>query len=311
MEQQKKRKKKKRFFTIAERQNYILTGVTCLLVGAALVTTLVFLGQYQFSFLAFLKGDDGRQTASVGYQEPPEEMVDKTNILVIGQSDDADYMRYYMLIQVNMEMGTLGICSLPTQVSLGNTMLTDVFRKSGGTAAKDALASYLGIRIDRYVAIEDSNFKKVISKLGQTTYSFADKIKFSTSGADAYAVRIQPGEQDLNGEQLLKLFRYSGEELKDFKLQNELVAAGINGILNEENFVKSETLFNAFINYVDTDVIVADYTEKKDVLEALCTPGYSLSSQIIPTDGIYDNNGVFTMSSDMLQGVKTQFYKER
>lgn len=308
---QKKNQKKKRYFTVAERQNYILAALTSLLVIAALVTSLIFMGQYGFSFLAFLKGNDGKQELPSGHQALEHTLVDKSNILVIGESDGGTYLRYYMLLQVNMEAGTLGISSLPTTVSIGGSTLSAVYDKSGGTAAKDALAAYLGIRIDRYMVLKDSGFKKIITKLGGPSYSFADKIKFSTSGEDAYAVRIKPGEQTLNGDQMLKLFRYSGEHLKDFKLQNELIAAGINGILTEKNFGKSEALFNYMINYADTDIVIGDYTNKKEALEVLCTPGYSLSSQMIPTEGNYDENGVFTMSGDMLQAMKTQFYKER
>lgn len=310
MEQQK-RKKKKRLYTVAERQNYILIAVTAFLVIAALVVSLVFLGQYGFNFYAFLKGDDGKQDIPAGYEEMNRDLVDKSNFLVIGKSDSGNYMRYYMLIQANLESGTLSVCSLPTTLSIGNETLTSVFEKSGGEAAKEALATYLGIRIDRYMAIRDSNFKKIISRLGGPTYTFADKIKFSTSGEDAYAVRIRPGEQTLNGDQMLKLFRYSGENLKDFKLQNELVASAINAALTEENFEKSESLFNSMINYMDTDMVINDYTAKKEALEVLCTPGYSLTTQLIPTEGSYDENGLFTMSNDMIQSIKTQFYKER
>lgn len=311
MELQKKRKKKKKLYTIAERQNFLLTAVTAMLLVAALVATLVFMGQYGFSFTAFLKGDDGKQQVNATYQEVNPNLIDKSNFLVIGESDGSTYMRYYALIQVNLESGTLGVCSLPTTLSLGNQSLTDVYRKSGGTGAKEALATYLGIRIDRYMGIKDSDFKKLVSRLGKPTYTFAERIKFSTSGEDAYAVRIKPGEQELDGGQILKLFRYSGEEQKDFKLQNELLAAGIDAVLTEENYKKSETLFNTMINYMDTDMVINDYTAKREALEALCNPSYSLSSQLITTEGTYDANGGFTMSSDMLQAVKTQFYKER
>lgn len=311
MEEQKKKRRSKRFYTIAEIQNYILIGVASLLVIGAIASSLFFLGQYKFSFLAFLKGEDGKQQISTSYQDTEHNLVDKSNLLIIGQADGSGPVRYYTLIQVNMEMGTLGICSLPTTIKMGEQSLTAVFQKSGGAGAKEALATYLGIRIDRYMTIKDSNYKKIISKLGEPTYSFAEKIKFSTSGEDAFALRIPAGEQELDGGQLLKLFRYSGEHLKDFKLQNELIAAAINGLLNEENYLKSEALFNALINYMDTDVVIADYTDKKEALEVLCTPGYSLSSQFIPTEGTYGSDGSFVMGGDMLQAVKTQYYKER
>lgn len=311
MEQPNKQKRKKKFYTIAERQNYVLIAVTALLVVAALVTSITFIGQYGFSFLAFLKGDDGKKEVTSSYQDFDHNLVDKNNFLVIGESDSGGFMRYYCLIQINMEAGTLGICSLPTTLSIGNQMLTEVYKKSGGQAAKEALATYLGIRVDRYLVIKDSSFKKLVSKLGGPTYSFADRIKFSTSGEDAYAVRIKAGEQTLSGDQMLKLFRYSGEHLKDFKLQNELLAAGIGAVLDADNYAKSEALFNYMINYIDTDIAIGDYTNKKEVLEVLCTPGYSLSNQLVATDGTYDTNGAFTMGSDMLQAVKTQFYKER
>lgn len=304
------KKKKKRIRSVAEKQKYILMAITSFLVVIAIGITTAFLAQSNFSFLAFLKGSSTTLPATGVEQNIEHQFVDKSNFLIIGVSDTEEYQRYFALIQVNMEMNTLSVTSLPVTTSFAGKSITALYKEGGGGAVKNSLATALGIQIDRYLTIKDSSFKKINNKLGVPTYTFAQDIKFSTSGDDAYAVRVKKGEQKLTGEQMLKIFRYSGEEAKDFKLQNELFAVAIQTLLNQDNFDKSESLFKSLMNYVDTDVVAGDYTEKKEVLEVLCNPVYSLTSQFIATDGVWGTDGAFTMSSDMLQRIKTQYYKE-
>lgn len=303
-----KRKKRKKRLSVAQRQNKILVFMTTALVLLT-VAVFVYVGVgANFSMQEFLMPNQ-TTLPSNGVISPTEKYIDKTNFLIIGTSDDKKTLRYFIVVKTDMETGTQTICSLPTDAKIGEGTLSTLFVASGSDAVANSLMDAYGIYIDKYITIKDSNFKKLVQKTGNVIYSFADDIKFSTSGDDAYSLRIKQGEQKLNGETILKLFRYSGENIKDFKLQNEIVASSINQILSPKTFDSIEQLFKSAINLVETDITVKDFTEKLGALQYACNENFDFSTQIVQIEGTATDNG-FEVSEKMSADMKKMFYKE-
>lgn len=301
-------RKKKRRISVAQRQHNILVSLTCAIVFLT-VAVLVYVGvDSNFSMREFLLPNQTTQPSDSG-TAPSEKFIDKTNFLIIGTSDDKSILRYFIVVKTDLENSTQTICSLPVNTKVGEGTLSTVFKESGSDAAASALLDAYGIYIDKYITIKDSNFKKLIQKTGNVIYSFPDNIKFSTSGEDAYSLRVKQGEQKLNGDTILKIFRYSGENLKDFKLQNEIVATSVNQLMTPETYEKSEQLFRSAINLVETNISVKDFTDKLSALQYVCSPEFDFNTQIVSVDG-GENEGSFVVSEQTNAQLRALYYKE-
>lgn len=300
-------KKKTRRLSVAQRQNNILVMLTCAIVFLT-VAVFVYIGvDSNFSMREFLLPNQTTQTDDSA-NTSKEKYIDKTNFLIIGTSDDKSILRYFIVVKTDLETSTQTICSLPVNTKMGEGTLSTVFKESGSEAVA-ALMDYYGIYIDKYIAIKDGNFKKLIQKTGNVIYSFPDNIKFSTSGEDAYSLRVKQGEQKLNGETILKIFRYSGEKQKDYKLQNEIVATSISQLLTPETFEKSEKLFKSAMNLVETNISVKDFTDKHGALQYVCSPDFDFNTQTISVEGS-EADGGFVVTEQSNAQLRALFYKE-
>lgn len=302
-----KRKRRKARMTVAQKQDIILKSVTAALVCLALVVSLVFAIQADLSLDKFLRPEKAtQQEQEVDFGE----MTDKSTFLIIGSSDKTKAARFFSLIQVDLETSEISIAALPTSLAMGASTIKDTFASDGAAVVCEQLVAEYGVYPDKYIVLTDSGYKKVVQKLGKTSFTFASDIKYSSDGEDSFSVRIKAGEQELDGASMMALMRYCNEHAKDYRLQNEVMAAAVNQTINQDNVKKGDKLFTSVINYIETDITVSDFNDKKRSLEYMASASFTPSTRLVNITG-EETNGVFKVDEQSAKDLKTIYYKEQ
>ena len=91
---------------------------------------------------------------------------------------------------------------------------------------------------------------------------------------DDFTLRLQPGEQTLNADTLLKWVKYTGGGVQArMERQAQMLCAAFDQLISVENMRDADPLFKAIINEVDSDISMLDFTNHRVDLEVLARSG--------------------------------------
>ncbi|GAA2465013.1 LCP family protein [Streptomyces macrosporus] len=109
-------------------------------------------------------------------------------------------------------------------------MFNSAYEVGGPACAVKTVESMTGIRMDHYVEIDFTGFKKVVDALGGVRVTTTERIEDEDSG-----LRLGPGRHTLNGEQALALVRTrkgvgNGSDLGRIRLQHAFLRAFVDRV---------------------------------------------------------------------------------
>ena len=230
----------------------------------------------------------------------------KTNFLVM-ETDDADRTIHYMiLVQADKGSVSYKAAALSTDLNLDGEKIKDIYSTGGGAALQARLTEYLGVEIDYYAVFDTSSFVEFTGKLGSIIYTVNEDIRFSGGGEDdRYTIHLNEGEQKLGGREITNLLRYYSSEKKDYFSESELALKALTGLLNKDNYEKSESLFRLFVKSAKTDITVRDFENGKNSIYVYCAENDAVTIYTVSSN--YDENGALT--PDSLKEIKGYFTK--
>ena len=133
------------------------------------------------------------------------------------------------------------------------------------------------MKADRYLYTAEKGFKTVLRALGNgLVLNVPSKIDYR--GED-FTLRLQPGEQTLNADTLLKWVKYTGGGRQaQQERQAQMLCAAFDQLITIDHARDAEKLFKTIINEVDSDISMLDFTNHRVALEVLARSGQRKAS---------------------------------
>lgn len=144
----------------------------------------------------------------------------------------------------------------------GENRINVAFPRGGFDLLADTFEENFGVRPDHYLMVDFNGFKSVINNLGgitvQTQQGLSDTCAkwINSSGYCS----VGPGPVHMNGELALwyARSRYSTNDIDRARRAQEVIEAIFNRLMSFDVILKAPDLYNAYINYVDTNIKLSD-----------------------------------------------------
>ena len=223
------------------------------------------------------KPEDPETTDAAGAVESllPEISGHATFLLACG-ADDGQTLHMVALVGADMDEQLFSVYTLDPsmQVKAGsrNLSLQEHYQLGGIGELQLAVEDATGVKADRYIYAAEKGFKAVLRALGNgVALDVASEIDYR--GED-FTLRLQPGEQTLNADTLLKWIKYTGGgRAAQLERQSQMLCAALDQLINVENVRDADSLFKEIVNQVESDISMLDYTEHRVYLEVLARSG--------------------------------------
>ncbi len=214
-------------------------------------------------------GDPGTSpTSTLRALQKPEGQV---NILLLGSDarpDEGGFRTDIIVwVSLNPEDSFVSAVSFPRDLYVyipgyGENRINVAFPRGGFDLLADTFEENFGIRPDHYMLVDFNGFKSVINNLGgitvQTEKGLSDSCAkwINPSGWCS----VGPGSVHMNGELALwyARSRYSTNDIDRARRSQEVIKAIFNRLMSLDIIVKTPDLYNAYIDYVDTDIKLTD-----------------------------------------------------
>ncbi|MEU7180142.1 MULTISPECIES: LCP family protein [Streptomyces] len=252
------------------RRRRILTITLCTLVSAVLLGG-AGIGYVYFKLNGNLKGVD--INAALGRDRPKNVDNGSMDILVLGSDSRAGKNSEYgadeggarsdtaMIMHVYEGHKKAGVVSIPRDTMIQRpdctkdgknvpgsqrAMFNTAYEVGGPACAVKTVESMSGIRMDHFVEVDFTGFKKLIDALGGVDITTSKAINDNSSH-----LHLPPGKHTLDGEQALGLVRTrhgvpggDGSDLGRIQLQQTFVKALMNQVKNVGILTNPTKLYN-------------------------------------------------------------------
>ena len=133
---------------------------------------------------------------------------------------------------------------------------------------KKLVENKYGVQFDKYLIVDQKEFKKLYSLLG--TYSFNLGTQIDYSGND-FTLSLLPGQQTLTHDKFLGYLRFIGMNGSDYeeKKQAEVIGDYLSQVINESNANRGADLYEKIMNTSECDVTPSEFLKYKDFLDEI------------------------------------------
>lgn len=139
----------------------------------------------------------------------------------------------------------------------------EFYQSGGAISAREAIATTLGVPIDRYMKMNDNAFQKICSIFGGVNYTIS-------AGMQGFS----EGQQYLTSEQIQKLLTYpfyeAGEEQR-MSSASSLITAMINQSSGSRIAETLDSTFNTLVNITETDMTAIDFSKYQKAIKYIFT----------------------------------------
>lgn len=239
--------------------------------------------------------DPGTMTEKT-FQKPEGQV----NILLLGSDlrpNDGGFRTDVILwVSLNPEDGFVSIVSFPRDLYVnipgwGNNRINTAFQSGGFDLLADTFEVNFGVRPDHYVLVDFEGFKAVINNLGgidvQTTQNLTDTCA-TWINASGYC-SVGPGLVHMNGDVALwyARSRSSTNDIDRTRRAQEVIEAIFDRLISLDGLLKAPDLYNAYINYVQTDIGLGDVLNLLPLASTVNGNG-DIRNYVIGYDHAYD-----------------------
>lgn len=208
---------------------------------------------------------------SEGYQPDPGQSL---MVLAIGCRERGDPAKAFALLYLNAADHSLSVCALPPEtlatVNIRTDTLAGFYDYGGAQMAEEAVQNAYNVYINRYVRVSMEAFCTFFDLLGGVEMALPYDMANRAQREGSLPAQEEGQNQLLDGNRAYELFGTPGAgELDQVHLQTGILGAFFKQHITPRTVQASETLFNAVINLVDTDITRYDYTCRVEMLEEL------------------------------------------
>ncbi len=191
---------------------------------------------------------------------------DQVNILLLG-SDQRPWDRFFrtdtiIVASISPSLGTVNLLSFPRDLYVnipgwGQDRINTAWVHGGYKKLAATLQTNFGIRIDHYILINFTSFKRMIDGLGGLEIDVGAPLSDYYRGR---AINLRPGPKQMNADMALWYVR-SRKTSNDFarnRRQQEVLTAVAYKLLSMDAITKAPELFALYSESVTTDLSLAD-----------------------------------------------------
>ncbi|MBP5580505.1 MAG: hypothetical protein J6X85_01725, partial [Ruminococcus sp.] len=181
----------------------------------------------------------------------------------------------------------------PEIVTNGGGTLYDLYRSGGAQAVKRGLETLTGFPVDKYIALDDTNFGTFSNLCGNISFNIPYNLIYESEDASENIV-LKAGEQMLDNKTLRKVLIfpiYNGGEEYRATIVGEIVCGmidnGAKGIFRSA----PESVYTELANSgADMDISIYDYRDSEEAIKYVLDRNNSPSQLVIPS-GVYTDQG--------------------
>ncbi len=217
------------------------------------------------------------------------------NYLLLGIDDDGSSKSRtdtMMVLSWNKKEGTIRLVSFMRDIyaeipGYKSYKLNTAYYLNGVQTVKDTITGMFGIPIHHYAIVDFENFESIID------IAFPDGVKIDVKRemSEKIGVTLLPGEQRLNGKELLGYARFRADEQGDFGRvvrQQEVMSAVKEEAMRPGMLLHVPQLSGALSGFIKTDLTSKDEISK--ALTLLMNGKADLQTMTIPVEGTYRFN---------------------
>ena len=227
------------------------------------ISLLMFMKSLNFDLKNIISSADERTT-----EEQTQESTQNiqysggANIIVLCSNSDGD-LSFAFLIRSNYETMKAEAVYIPITLTASYSGLTSSlnghFTSGGAENYVNAFEEYSGIAVDKYILVNETQFKSFLTKFRDVTVNVPNMI----DGQNSDGLILNKGPQNLTSDLLLKYIKYidNAEKAKAFCNMLEVV-------FDDKNIESLDKLFAYLSNNSQSDISIIDFTEEKEKIRA-------------------------------------------
>ncbi len=229
---------------------------------AAVVAVVLCLGYVTYDFY-FRLPVKRAQTAEQKESAKLKVGFDKFNVLVLGidgRENLNDRTDTIILASVDGKTSEAQLLSIPRDTRLkikGSWNKVNAAYAFGGVdLTKKTISEFLDVTIDRYVVVDFNSLVDMVDEVDGIEVNVPVRMYVPLEGID-----LKPGQQHLNGQQVLAYTRFRGTSEGDIgraKRQQEVITLLAKKILSVSNLPQLPHLISIFREDVETDLSVKE-----------------------------------------------------
>lgn len=260
---------------------------------------------------AISKSHDGTEREKSDLREEfVDPKFDNVSILLMGVDssdergeDDGSRTDALMVATLNKDDKSIKLLSIPRDTlayipEVGyETKINHAHSYGGPSGTIETVENMMNIPIDFYVRINFEAFMDVVDAVDGITYDVPYEFKEQNSRDKADAIHLQPGIQDLDGEETLALARTRkhDNDVERGKRQQEIIKALMQKTLNVKSLLKYDDIIEAVGENMKTNMT---FTEMKSFF-GYVTQGSALELELLNVDGEdYSPTGTYYWKMD-------------
>lgn len=185
----------------------------------------------------------------------------KYTFVVLGTDDGNGNTDTIMVVTFDTDNHKLNVVSIPrdtlVNVSWNVKKVNTLYSVGGTDGVIDGLSDILGYELDFYVIVDLDAFKTLVDAIGGVYYDVPVAMDYDDP-AQNLSIHLQPGPQQLNGEQAMGVVRfrkgYANADIGRIGTQQDFLMTVASQVLENKDSLDLVDLIKIFLNDVETDL---------------------------------------------------------
>ena len=274
-----KRKRKKTYATF-------IIAFLCFSLVLAAVSFLILLKKYNFKLGNIV---DRKTTATTEETSTEGETYLNNysgNATVLALCENSNNgLGFFGVLNFNMDEKQISVMSFDNDTTVNfdgkSGTFSEIYSTGGALGLSQAVEKCYGIKIDRFIDVTETSFKRVISYLGDAEIYSDEKINYK--GGD-YVLILDEGEQSATGETVLSYYKYL-----DRKGRSVLTAELFDYYMNSGKITASQDTFDSLINLCKTNISVNDFNDVSETFDAFLNDASRRKTIVTEIPEVTDN----------------------
>lgn len=206
-----------------------------------------------------------------------------------------------MLCKVNFKDGSIKIMSLPRDsrvpINDKNDKLNHAHSYGGMKLLMHTVRDFTDLDLDYYVRVDYDAVKAIVDAIGGVDVTIDHNMQYNDGAG--LNIDFTPGEYTLDGDSAMEFLRYRSYpegDLGRVKNQQYFMTELLKQTLTPKNILRLPKLFNAYVNYVDTNIGGSIITRGLSLASKLDSE--SVETMTLPGEGRYLNGVSYYMIYD-------------
>lgn len=282
----------------SDLEQKILFGVLSFIVSFTLVFVLIVGIKYDFSFKSFFKPKNLNNTEISETKNLPS-VKGKNNFLFILKNEDMQEIYVLTLIQVDMDNLSYKVCSFKGDTEVEGVMINDIYKKGNAGNAVQAVSTLFSIEIDYFIDQNVKQYEDMFDYMGDINYTLTEDIKYKDNSYYGFNIKLNNGNQNINGSKASKLIRYYMIQ-ENYDKVNEIFYTALTQQINPENYRIKEKHFSRLIDNSVTNITIRDFNEGIDTMTVLSDE--TTGPNVYGVSPVYENHSILSSSVDDIRG---------